>query len=50
MLDLIDSAGYDGIVVSEARVSFQRLEDFKKLRNFVDKWLSKRHPIKTRMS
>jgi len=38
LLDLIKRAGYSGLVVSEARVSYQTLSEFKKLNEFFQKW------------
>jgi len=40
MLDLLDNAGYSGFVVSEAKVSLQTYEEFKKLKDFFTKWES----------
>lgn len=42
LFDLIDGAGYTGMVVSEARVAYQRLEDFVQLKKFYDAWREKR--------
>lgn len=38
LLNLIKKAGYSGLVVSEARVSYQSLSEFKKLNEFFQKW------------
>lgn len=38
MLDLVKRAGYSGFVVSEARVSLQTYEEFKKMNDFYQKW------------
>lgn len=42
LFDLIAGAGYTGMVVSEARVAYQRLEEFVKLKEFYDAWRQKR--------
>lgn len=42
MFDLIEKAGYSRMVVSEARVSYQKYEEFKKLREFYEKWKKNR--------
>ena len=41
MFDLLKKANYSGMVVSEARKSFQKYEDFKKLNNFYRMWKAK---------
>lgn len=38
LLDLLKRAGYSGLVVSEARVSYQTLSEFKMLNEFFQKW------------
>lgn len=38
VLNLLKKAGYRRFVVSEARVSFQMYEDFKRLNNFYEMW------------
>jgi len=40
MLNLLRKAGYSGFVVSEAKTSLQTYEEFRKLREFYDRWQS----------
>lgn len=42
LLDLLDRAGYGGFLVSEARVSLQTYEEFKRLNDFFEQWKSKK--------
>jgi hypothetical protein len=37
-LNLLKQAGYRGMVVSEARVSLQTLDEFRKLKSFFSSW------------
>ncbi len=39
-LDMISRSGYSGMIVSEARVSYQSLVEFKKLKSFFDKTMN----------
>ncbi len=39
-LNLLKEAGYTGLVVSEARTSFQTYEEFKRLKDFYNAWKS----------
>lgn len=41
MLNLLTKSGYSGMVVSEARVALQTYDEFKKLHNFYQLWLSR---------
>jgi sugar phosphate isomerase/epimerase len=38
LLNLLKEAGYSGLIVSEARVSYQTLSEFKMLNEFFQKW------------
>lgn len=38
LLDLLRDAGYSGLIVSEARVSYQTLSAFKRLNDFFQRW------------
>lgn len=40
LLNLLKKADYSGFVVSEARASLQTLSEFKRLNEFIQKWLS----------
>lgn len=42
MLDLLEKAGYSGMVVSEAKPSLQTYEEFCQLKNYYDLWKTKR--------
>ena len=41
LLDLMKVAGYNGMIVSEASIPYQTLEEFKKLKDFFDQWAEK---------
>jgi hypothetical protein len=41
MLDLLKRAGFKGFVVSEAKVSLQTYEEFKKLSDFYNEWAAR---------
>lgn len=42
LLDLLNDAGYSGLVVSEARACYQTLSEFKKLSGFFKEWKDNR--------
>ncbi len=38
LLNLIQSIGYNGMIISEAKPSLQTFEEFQKLNNFINEW------------